>query len=68
MELPQCEQTLQTSLNEAQSSPAEFWARQATLLKWHGEYDAVEAHDIDSGRIAWFPGGRLNVAGELNGA
>ena len=65
--LPQCEKTLEESLKRAQLSPAEFWGEQASVLKWKRPFDAVEDHNVASGRIAWFTGGRLNVAGAEGG-
>lgn len=39
-----------------------FWARQAERLDWFRKWDTVHRHDFVKGEVAWFEGGKLNVA------
>ncbi|MFP4377321.1 MAG: acetate--CoA ligase, partial [Spirochaetales bacterium] len=48
---------------ESVSDPEGFWAEQArTRLSWDQDYHTVMDNDLPSGTIAWFLGGKLNVA------
>ena len=43
--------------------PAAFWAQQAReRLDWYRDFHTVSDCDLTSGAVAWFLGGRLNVA------
>ncbi|MCG8481016.1 MAG: acetate--CoA ligase, partial [Spirochaetales bacterium] len=45
------------------ADPDAFWAREAReRLTWEREFDTVRDCDLETGTIAWFLGGRLNVA------
>ena len=40
-----------------------FWREQAELLlDWMAPFETVAEEDLAAGKIAWFPGGRLNVS------
>ena len=43
--------------------PEAFWAEQArSRLAWEREFDLVRDCDFDTGTIAWFLGGKLNIS------
>jgi acetyl-CoA synthetase len=43
--------------------PEGFWSEQANeLISWHRSWDRVLDCDFEKGQIAWFLGGKLNVA------
>ena len=43
--------------------PEQFWAeRGREFLDWHSDFDQVCQQDLKSGEVAWFQGGKLNVA------
>lgn len=68
--LPSCASTHAAAIDSAQADGGEaFWRENAQReLQWRRPFSAVQDHDLDAGRIAWFPGGMLNVAGALGSA
>ncbi len=47
----------------ADQDPEGYWARRAKeLISWSRPWDKVMDCDMDSARIGWFTGGRLNVS------
>ena len=48
---------------ESIESPETFWAARAEeYLSWEKKWESVLDYDFEVGKIAWFSGGRLNVA------
>ncbi len=45
--------------------PEKFWGRLAlSRLRWHREFDSViDCSHMASGKMKWFIGGKLNIAG-----
>ena len=48
----------QESLND----PEDFWAKHAERLHWFKKWRKVCQYDYHKAEIAWFLGGKLNVA------
>ena len=45
------------------ADPDQFWAEQAhQFLTWDRPWDRVCEADMKTGKVAWFAGGKLNVA------
>lgn len=44
------------------AEPDAFWAEQAQRLDWFRPFDTVSRADFNTGEVAWFLGGRTNVA------
>ena len=47
---------------ESLDNPDGFWAKQAERLHWFKKWDQVCRYDYHKAEIAWFIGGKLNVA------
>ncbi len=47
---------------ESLDNPEGFWAKQAERLHWYKKWDKVCQYDYHKAEIAWFLGGKLNVA------
>jgi acetyl-CoA synthetase len=57
------QQDYQTLYHRSLADPGSFWAEQARArLAWDSDFHTVMDNDFSTGAIAWFLGGRLNVA------